>query len=77
MNNPLNLGDNPRARMVLYAVAFGASGLALFAPLVPGEIGNTVAMVLLNLSALATATATTTALSNIHQPTDDKSPTPR
>lgn len=63
--NPLNLSGNPRARQILYAIAFVAAALSLFAPLVPGDLGHTLASALGNLSALATASATATALSNM------------
>lgn len=61
----MNLSANPRARQMLYAIAFVAAALSLFAPLIPGAIGAALVTALTNLSALATTTATATALQNI------------
>ena len=60
------LRDNPKARQVLYIVAFVSASLALFAPMIPGSFGAQLAVAFTSLSALATAAATTTALNNLN-----------
>lgn len=69
------LRDNPKARQTLYIVAFVAAAAALFVPLIPGAIGVGLASAFTGLSALATVTATTTAIQNITPAPEKQDPT--
>lgn len=59
--------ESPKARAVLYWVAFVASALALFAVLIPG-VGVALATAFAGLAALAQTFSSATALSNISRP---------